>query len=85
MYGGIGSLRRIFASECSLPLKRAEQHTQTICLGYVLMPDHLHVLVQQTTDGAQISELLRHFKRSTARVCKPSVYPSAPLWLTPLR
>jgi putative transposase len=37
-----------------------------VCMGYVLMPDHFHALVQQTAEGDQISELMRAFKHSTS-------------------
>ena len=31
------------------------------------MPDHFHALVQQTSAGNQVSELMRAFKHSTSR------------------
>ena len=47
--------------------ERCCQRLGIICLGYVLMPDHFHALVQQTSAGNQVSELMRAFKHSTSR------------------
>jgi putative transposase len=49
------------------------------CLGYVLMPDHLHGLLLQEKEGA-VSKLMRSFKCYTSRYVKPINYPSATLW-----
>jgi putative transposase len=50
------------------------------CLGYVLMPDHLHVLLWQESDGLLIPKLVEGFKSVSARTLKPRGYPAAPLW-----
>jgi putative transposase len=38
-----------------------------ICYGYVMMPDHFHVLLAQTTDVGTVSRALEHFKRFSSR------------------
>jgi putative transposase len=50
------------------------------CMGYVLMPDHLHILVQQNEEEDQVSEMMARFKRKTAFKCRPDWYPAGPLW-----
>ncbi|RPH93635.1 hypothetical protein EHM69_09715 [candidate division KSB1 bacterium] len=37
------------------------------CYGYVLMPDHLHALLLQTTDLGTAGRLMEHFKRFSSR------------------
>ena len=53
-----------------------------ICYGYVLMPDHLHALLQQTGDGNPISDAVGGFKRMTAMKSRPFNYPQGSLWRT---
>jgi putative transposase len=50
------------------------------CLGYVLMPDHLHVLLHQTEAGAFVSQLMAGFKRETSKQTCPPAYPTEALW-----
>jgi len=50
------------------------------CLGYVLMPDHLHALLVQATAGQSVSALMRSFKSYTSRHCHVSAYSMAKLW-----
>jgi putative transposase len=50
------------------------------CLGYVLMPDHLHVLLWQESDNVLIPKLVEGFKSVSARTLKPQGYPAARLW-----
>ncbi|MCX6600922.1 MAG: transposase [bacterium] len=50
------------------------------CLGYVLMPDHLHVLLHQSEAGAFVSRLMAGFKRETSKQARPHGYPTANLW-----
>ena len=47
--------------------ERCRHRIGVVCMGYVLMPDHFHALVQQTAEGDQVSELMRAFKHSTSR------------------
>jgi putative transposase len=37
------------------------------CYGFVLMPDHLHLLLGQTTEAGTVSRAMEHFKRFTSR------------------
>ncbi len=50
------------------------------CLGYVLMPDHLHVLLRQWEDGPHISCCLRDFKKVSSTRCRPRDFPPVTLW-----
>jgi putative transposase len=50
------------------------------CLGFVLMPDHFHALLMQTTAGDQLAELMRRFKRSTSQTFRPELYAADTLW-----
>ena len=50
------------------------------CLGYVLMPDHLHVLLWQESDDVLIPKLVEGFKSVSARTLKLHGYPAARLW-----
>jgi len=61
-------------------LETARARLGVICLGYCLMPDHMHALVQQTADGDQISELMRYFKRETSEKYRPELYAADTLW-----
>jgi len=70
-------------SLCRAVLEKFEECRASLgmdCLGYVLMPDHLHALVRQTADGDQVSELMARFKRKTAFRCRPDGYPAGSLW-----
>jgi putative transposase len=50
------------------------------CLGYVLMPDHLHALLWQQKDEQSISKLVQDFKKFTSRKLQPVDYPGDTLW-----
>jgi putative transposase len=70
-------------SSCRAMLEIFEQQRAdvgVVCLGYVLMPDHLHLLLMQETDGLVVSELMRRFKRKTAYPFRPPSYPERDLW-----
>src|SRR6266542_513986 len=51
-----------------------------ICYAYVLMPDHLHALLQQQTADNSVSQAVGAFKRMTAMKSKPDGYPEGSLW-----
>ncbi|MBI5058672.1 transposase [candidate division KSB1 bacterium] len=73
----------VVPSICTEMLEIFEQHrrdTGVICLGYVLMPDHLHALMLQEVDGAIVSEFMRRFKRKTSFPFRPAEYPERDLW-----
>jgi putative transposase len=59
-------------------------NTQVVCIGYILMPDHLHALLVQPTKATEaplpISELMRRFKQATSRFCRPQNFPEKSLW-----
>jgi putative transposase len=50
------------------------------CLGYVLMPDHLHALLHQEKADLLIPPLMQGFKKLTSRRCRPPRYPRWTLW-----
>ncbi|MCX6601623.1 MAG: transposase [bacterium] len=50
------------------------------CLGYVLMPDHVHAVLFQLEEGLQISAMLRDFKAATALSCRPEQFHGPSLW-----
>ncbi|MBI5059544.1 transposase [candidate division KSB1 bacterium] len=50
--------------------ERARHRLGVTCMGFVLMPDHIHALLQQTEPDDQISELLRSFKQSTTQTLR---------------
>ncbi len=50
------------------------------CLGYVLMPDHLHALLLQRYSAKSISSLIGSFKSYTSRHCHIPIYPMTKLW-----
>jgi putative transposase len=50
------------------------------CLGYVLMPDHVHAVLLQSVEGLQISAMLRDFKAATALRCRPEQFQGRSLW-----
>jgi putative transposase len=50
------------------------------CLGYVLMPDHLHALLFQPNDDSAVSGCMGDFKKYVSRFHTPADYPDPPLW-----
>jgi putative transposase len=50
------------------------------CLGYVLMPDHLHAVLYQQNEEALIPAMMRRFKSLTATRCRPHGYENTALW-----
>jgi len=50
------------------------------CLGYVLMPDHLHAILHQEQAEIVIPPLMQSFKKLTSRRCRPVRFPAATLW-----
>ena len=51
------------------------------CIGYVLMPDHLHALLHQRDSGTQVSQMMAGFKRESSKQACPRDYPGITLWL----
>jgi len=50
------------------------------CLGYVLMPDHLHALLYQDGSGSLVSDFMQAFKGLTSKKCRPHQYADSNLW-----
>jgi putative transposase len=50
------------------------------CFGYVLMPDHLHIVLYQVQDEANVPAMLRRFKSLTSTRFRPVDYRAVSLW-----
>ena len=50
------------------------------CLGFVLMPDHLHALFYQDESGSLVSDYMRSFKGLTSKKYRPPQYSNGSLW-----
>jgi putative transposase len=50
------------------------------CLGYVLMPDHLHVLLRQVENGSLVSNAVASFKRETSKSLSIAEFSAKTLW-----
>ncbi|MBU1706431.1 transposase [bacterium] len=50
------------------------------CLGYVLMPDHLHVLLFQEKEGEVVPPMMRDFKKLSSHKIHPAGYNGNTLW-----
>jgi putative transposase len=50
------------------------------CLGYILMPDHLHALLHQEESGSIVSDFMEAFKGLTSKKCRPHQYADRSLW-----
>jgi putative transposase len=50
------------------------------CLGYVLMPDHLHAVLHQEEAEVVVPRMMHGFKKLTSRRCRPVRYPKMSLW-----
>jgi putative transposase len=50
------------------------------CLGYVLMPDHLHALLVQSDTSPCLAHFMQAFKRLTSEQCRPGNYSNVHLW-----
>ena len=50
------------------------------CHAYVLMPDHLHVLLSQTEDGSLVARLVGEFKKWSSRSWHHSQFRRTTLW-----
>lgn len=50
------------------------------CLGYVLMPDHLHALLYQNSPGSLVSDFMEAFKSLTSKKSRPHHYAQGNLW-----
>ena len=50
------------------------------CYGYVLMPDHLHALLEQPGDQPAISGMLGGFKSVSSHRIKVDAFPGPRLW-----
>jgi len=46
-----------------------------LCIGYCLMPDHIHLILNQRQDGLAVSNFMERVKSQSARYCKPVGYP----------
>jgi putative transposase len=69
--------------ECTVLLElfegcRAKQ--DLVCFGYVLMPDHSHVLLYQETVGGCVARCMEAFKKFSSLRLKPASYPPLRLW-----
>jgi len=51
------------------------------CLGYVLMPDHLHALLYQDEERSSVSGLMSDFKRETSKQLRLPEYRASSLWI----
>jgi putative transposase len=68
---------------CEWILRRLETCRERFgldCLGYMLMPDHLHVLLRQNNDGPIVSRFMQAFKRQVSAYNRPSNYSGKALW-----
>jgi putative transposase len=68
---------------CRGLLESLEHHRRRLdlaCCAYVLMPDHLHALLCQKSEGELVPDLVREFKKWTSRRCRPAHYPGQSLW-----
>jgi putative transposase len=68
---------------CRGVLESFEHHRRRldlVCHAYVLMPDHLHALLLQESEGELIPDLVREFKKWTSRRCSPADYSGQSLW-----
>jgi putative transposase len=63
-------------------LEHARQRFGIVCVGYILMPDHLHALLHQPEENEGVTRMMRSFKSYTSRFLKPDGYPDGPLWRT---
>jgi putative transposase len=53
---------------------------QLDCFGFILMPDHLHALLRQTTASGTVPLFMGGFKSVSSRRLKPQGYPAKLLW-----
>ena len=61
------------ATLCGLILRIFEHcraKNNLTCLGYVLMPDHIHILLHQGEDGSMVSKCMAEFKKVTSAKIK---------------
>ncbi|NUO18343.1 transposase [bacterium] len=63
-----------------LLFEKYRERYRLVCFGYVLMPDHLHALLFQETDGPLVSQLMNSFKREASKQRDILGYPDATLW-----
>ena len=61
-------------------LERARAGHQLKCLGYVLMPDHVHLLLWQDQEGKCVPDMMESFKKWSSRLFHPEVFGRNPLW-----
>lgn len=61
-------------------LERARAECELMCLGYVLMPDHLHILLWQDKEGERIPDMMESFKKWSSRSFRPDAFDKHPLW-----
>ena len=73
----------VVPSECIAILESFEfcrAKTELNCLGFVLMPDHLHALLVQEKEFPQVPKLIQDFKKFTSRKLRPALYVGEALW-----
>ncbi|MBK6765182.1 MAG: transposase [bacterium] len=71
------------ASLCQRILEIFEECRATAkldCVGFVLMPDHIHALLFQNEDARTVSDFMRDFKVKSAFRCLPEGYSQGNLW-----
>ena len=70
---------------CTTLLRAFEHHRQRChldCRANVLMPDHVHALIIQTTNEGTVPSLVAEFKKWTSRNLRVANYPPTTLWRT---
>jgi REP element-mobilizing transposase RayT len=55
-------------------MRRMDELCGTAVLAYVIMPDHLHVVVRLLHDGGDIAKWVRYFKREASRAVAPGMW-----------
>ena len=60
--------------------ERCRAERELDCLGYVLMPDHMHALLYQAKDGPEVCDFMEVFKKQSSRYQHPPDYAYDLLW-----
>jgi putative transposase len=79
VFAVIGLLRNLFANLLEL-FEGYRNKFGLSCLGYVLMPDHLHALVLQHDEGLLVPKLMEGFKSVSSRSLTIDHFPERKLW-----
>jgi putative transposase len=61
-------------------LEFARAHYDILCVGYVLMPDHLHAVLCQSAEDFGVAKMMESFKKFTSRKLRPACYKGTTLW-----